>query len=80
MGVLNWSYFNNWTNYKNDRIGNNPGNSGRKRFIDEDTRKEMIDRALKNRWTAAVDLCSDEKLNLNGVSVDTIERMLIEEL
>jgi hypothetical protein len=39
----------------------------------------MIDKVLKNRWTTAVDLCNDEKLNPNGVSVDTIERMLIEE-
>ncbi len=38
----------------------------------------MIDKVLNNRWTAALDLFNDEKLNPNGDSVDTIERMLIE--
>ncbi len=40
----------------------------------------MIDKILKNRWTAAVDRCNDEKLNLNGISVYTIEIMLIEDI
>ncbi len=39
----------------------------------------MIDKVLKNRWTTAVDLYNDEKLNPNSFSVDKIERMLIEE-
>jgi hypothetical protein len=68
------------TKNKNGRIGNNRGNSGRKRVIDQDTREEIIDKVLKNRWTTALDLFNDEKLNLNGVSVDTIETMFIEEL
>jgi hypothetical protein len=39
----------------------------------------MIKKVLKNRWIIAVDLFNDEKLNSNGVSVDKIERMLIQE-
>ncbi len=34
---------------------------------------------MNNVWTTAVDFCNDEKLNPNGVCVNTIERMLIEE-
>jgi hypothetical protein len=82
MGVLNRSYLtvnNHWTNYKNGRIGNNQGSSGTKRVINQQTREEMIDKVLKKRWTTAVYLSNDEKLNPNGDSVDTIERKLIEE-
>jgi hypothetical protein len=39
----------------------------------------MVDKVLKNRLTTAVDLFNDKILNPNGVSVDKIERMLIEE-
>jgi hypothetical protein len=39
----------------------------------------LIEKVLNNGWNTAVDLFNDEKLNPNGVSVGTIERILIEE-
>lgn len=39
----------------------------------------MIDKVLSNRWTTAQDLFHDQKLNIVGASVDTIQRMLTDE-
>jgi hypothetical protein len=63
--------------YKNGRIENNRGNSGRKRVIDQDTREEMIEKFLKNRWTTAVELCNQCwqnhcKINLITLNINAV--------
>ena len=54
------------------------GNCGRLSVIGEETRNMMIEEIQENRNLTARELAKDPILNHNGVSHDTINRMLIE--
>ncbi len=44
--------------------------------MDEDKKQRMIDRVKFGRWITAAALSQDKDLNPDGVSADTIERVL----
>jgi hypothetical protein len=46
--------------------------------LDEDTKQRMIDRVKFDHWITAAALSQDKDLKPDGVSADTIERVLNE--